>query len=105
MGRNESIYLGMRITKVPNEFIDGGGIADGANKFPGSTLSSHNYEGEMQDIAILPGRGKQMRGHITHEEQFALMSELCKLMRIARISRHGALYGASISAQTFEAAG
>ena len=39
----------------------------------------------------------------TESEQFKLRSELGALMRIARIARPGSLYGASASAQTFEA--
>ena len=36
---------------------------------------------------------------LTREAQFALISELWKLMRVDRISRNYALYDASISAQ------
>ena len=39
---------------------------------------------------------------LTEEEQFALRSELRKLMRISRISSPGELYDASVSAHTFE---
>ena len=42
---------------------------------------------------------------LTESGQLALRSELAKLMRIASIARPGALYGASVSAQTSEAIG
>ena len=46
-----------------------------------------------------------MEEPVTDSAQFALRSELGGLMRIARISRPGAFYGASVSAKTFEAIG
>ena len=46
----------------------------------------------MQDIAILPGRSDETDEYLTPGGQFALGSELGMVMRIARISRHGALY-------------
>ena len=67
-----------------------------------ATLSSHNYEGEIQDISILHCRAKQEGEPLKEEEQFTIRSELAELMRVARIGRHGALYYASASAQTFE---
>ena len=42
---------------------------------------------------------------LTRGEKFALISEFRKLMRIARIYRPDALYGASISAHIVEASG
>ena len=42
---------------------------------------------------------------LTLEEQFALRSELGELIRIARIARPDALYGASVSAQAFGSVG
>ena len=41
---------------------------------------------------------------LTPGGQFALRSELWGLMRISRIARPGALYGASVSAQTSDEA-
>ena len=38
----------------------------------------------------------------TEEEQYALLSELVELMRIARIARPGAMCDASVSAKTSE---
>ena len=64
--------------------------------------SSGNYEGGIRDIMILAGRGKQSGETLTSKERLALWSELSKLMRNSLISRPGALYGASISAQTVE---
>ena len=55
----------------------------------------------MQDIYNLPG-GVRKGETLTAEWQFALRCELWGLSRIARISRPGALYDASISAKTFE---
>ena len=49
--------------------------------------------------------GKEMNERLIHAEKLALGSELGKLLRIARIARHGALYEASISGKTSEAAG
>ena len=43
-----------------------------------------------------------MDERLTESEPFALRPELVKLMRVARFSRLGALYGAWDSAQTFE---
>ena len=77
----------MWITKSKNEFSDGGDIFAGTTMFSGAKLSTGNYEGEIQDIAIFPGRGKQAESPLTHEVQFALRSELGKLSRVARISR------------------
>ena len=42
---------------------------------------------------------------LTPSEQLASRSERGKLIRTSQISRHGALYDASISAQTSESAG
>ena len=73
---NRSIYLRMAITKVSNEFFEGGDIFSGANTFSVSTLAPGNYEGKIQDIPILPGRGDQMGERLTPDGQFALRSEL-----------------------------
>ena len=53
---NEGIYVGTGVTNVANDFTEGGDISEGANTFSGSTLGSNNYEGGIQDIAILPDR-------------------------------------------------
>ena len=58
--------------------------------------------GKILDISILPRRAKQMGETLAKEGEFALRSELGKLMRIARVARPGALYDASVSAQTSE---
>ena len=57
----------------------------------------------MRDIVIFHGWG--MGAPLTPAEKCALRSELWKFARIARIARNCALYGASISAQTFDAFG
>ena len=64
----ESIYSGMGLTKSPNEFTEDVNILDGSNAFSGLALRSGDYEGEIQDIATAPGRGKQMSGSLTHGE-------------------------------------
>ena len=92
------------IAKTPNEFIDDGDIPDGNTTCSGLTYRSGNYECEIQDIAILPGRATQMGEPLTPDDQCALRSELANLLRIARIARPDALYDAPISGQTFAAA-
>ena len=60
------------------------------------------------DIPISPGRATQMNEPVTEDGQFALRSELGGgggLMWVARIAMPGALYRASVSAQTFETVG
>ena len=69
----------------------------------GLTLISNKYAGKIQDIMILPSLEKQMGDPLTHGWEFALISELGKLMPSARIDRHYALYDASISARTIDA--
>ena len=44
------IYMGMWAKKVPIEFINDGNISDGSQTFLGATLSSNDYDGEIQDI-------------------------------------------------------
>ena len=100
-----SIYLDMVRKKVSNEFIGRCGIFDGSRTFTGVTSSSNDYEGEIQCTPILPGRAKQKNEPLTEDGRFVLRSELGELMRIVRIARPGALYGASVSAQTFETVG
>ena len=75
-GEHEATYLRMGIKNAPNEFIGGWVISDGTRAFPGVTLGSNNYEYNIQDIFILPYRGKQMGEPSTEEGQFALRSEL-----------------------------
>ena len=55
-----STYLGMLITNVPNEIIQEWGNFGGANALTCLTLSSNNYEGEIRDITISPGRAKKV---------------------------------------------
>ena len=62
----------MRVAKSQNAFTEDGNIADGACMFAGLTLSSGNYECEIQDIIISTGREKKMADTLTHVEQFAL---------------------------------
>ena len=93
---NGAIYVRIRIAKAAIGFIASGDISTGANTFSGSTLRSGNYEGEIRDIAAPPRWREQMGEPLTLGEQVALRSELGMLMGIARISRPGALYGASI---------
>ena len=104
-GDNAAIRLCMEITKVPNQFVDGGNIYDVTNAFGGLTLSSDNYESEIRDIAVLPDRDRKMGEHLKRQKQFALMGELGKFAWCARIPRHDSWRDASISAQTFESAG
>ena len=73
--------------------------------FPMWTLSSYNYAGEIQDIAILPNREQKVGERLTLEGQFALRSALWKLTRIARIARPATIYDASVSDRLFEANG
>ena len=47
------------ITKVPNEFTDGGNISEGVNTFPGVDLSSDTYDCGIQYNTILPDRGRK----------------------------------------------
>ena len=46
--------------------------------------------------------GAEKGGPLTSDGQFALSSELGRLMRIDRIARQGALYDASTSAPAFD---
>lgn len=52
------IYLVVEIEKVANDVTEDGNITEGPRTFPGVTLSSNNYDGEIQDISILPRMGK-----------------------------------------------
>ena len=102
LAANRFIYV-WKLLKPANEFIDGCDIFGGDITVPGMTLSSDNYEGRSRDITILPAMAQKMGGPLTHEERFILRSGRGKLMRISRIARHCALYGASIAAKTFDA--
>ena len=99
IGEKEATYLGMEIKKAANEFIGDGGIFDGARTFTDANLSPNNYEGEIQDISNIPRRAKQKGEPRTEEEQSEIRSELGGR---ARIAIPGALYDASVSAQTCE---
>ena len=77
--------MGVKIDKVAHDSVSCACI-----KF-----DSDNYEGGIQYISILRAMARQMGDSLTIEEQFALRFDLRGLMRIARISRPGALYGAS----------
>ena len=48
---------------------------------------------------------EQKGGQLAEDGQFALRSELGRLMRIARFARHDATYGAAVSAKTSEETG
>ena len=87
---DEEIYSGMGIDKVKYD-----SESDECIK-----LDPGNYEGEILDIAILPGRSLQMGDYLTTEEQFALRSEIGELMRIARNSRPDDVYGVTVAAPT-----
>ena len=56
----------------------------------------------MQDITILPNRGKKAGESLTPSEQCALTSEFGELIWISRIAKPIALYESSIPARTFE---
>ena len=45
---NDAIYLCLRITNAPGEFINDGGIFDCANRSSVLTSSSDNYEGNSR---------------------------------------------------------
>lgn len=92
----------MEIKRASNEFTDRDNIFDGARTFTGATLNPSGKEGAIQDISTLLGRVKQTDEPSTEFEQFTLCSSHGELMRIAKIARPGALYGAAVSAQTFE---
>ena len=92
----------MGINSAPYEVIEDENIFDIARTSQGVNLSPGNYEGGMRYIAILQRRDKQKKETTTEEAQFELRSELGEIMRIARIARPGALYDASVTAQTFE---
>ena len=90
---------------MSNEHIARGNIFDGPRTFTGATLSANDYDGGIRDISILPVPSKLMGEPLTESAQFALRPELGGLMRISRIARPDALYGASAPAQTFETIG
>ena len=56
-------------------------------------------------FSILPGRSKRVNEPLAGDEIFTLRSGLGAIMRIARISRPRALYGASVDGRTSETIG
>ena len=81
----ESIYLGMGVEKVPNEFSDDANIFAGGRNSPGVTWISNNRGVEIQDISILPSSAKQTDEPLTGEEQVALrygLGDLCGLLEL-----------------------
>ena len=69
-----AIYFGVGVKKVYSEFINDGHISDGPQTFAGVALGSNGFEGEMQDISILPSRAKQMGEPLTESEQSEMRS-------------------------------
>ena len=55
---NGSIYLLMGITISTDDFARGGNIFNGAKLFIGLKLGPNRYEGEIQDILMLPEGGR-----------------------------------------------
>ena len=90
-GGGKATYLGMEIEKVSDS--DSEGIIIGPD----------NYEGEINHIEIPHERTRPRNDAIAEEEQTIPRSELGGLLRIARISRPGAIYDASAAAQIFPA--
>ena len=90
---NGPTYLVAKIAKVNNE------------EFNGVTLDSNNYEGEINHIGISHKRTRTPNEPLTEDEQTISRSELGKLIRIARIARHGAIYDASAAAYMFPGGG
>ena len=80
---NKATYIGMEIEKIDTP------------DFKGVILDSNNYEDKINHIEIPQARSKQKDDFLIDEEQSAAMSELGKLMWIARIARHGAIHDAS----------
>ena len=68
-------------------------------------LDSNKYEGGINHIVNPHGRMMAPGEILTGNEQTALRSELGKLMWIARIARPGAIYDASVPAQTYPTGG
>ena len=71
-------------------------------------MSSNKYEGEIQDITILPGRSMRKGEPLNDEEKSTLRSEFWGWVVVVvgpnsdfRIARPGALRDASVTAQTF----
>ena len=58
-GGGEEIYLSTGIKRTTDEYSDEENISDCARAFSGVTVSSNNYEGEIQDIFFLAYRAKQ----------------------------------------------
>ena len=69
--------------------------------FDGSVLNPYDYEENINHIEIPHERTRHRNGALAKEEKAIARSELWKLMLIARIARHGAIYDDSAAAQTF----
>ena len=87
-GENDATYLGMRALRQneDSEWV---------------VLDPNGYEDKINHIGISHERMMNPDEILTENEQTALRSELGKLMWIARIARHDAIYDASAAAQTF----
>ena len=83
--------MGPKITQVEN-----------ADSLACIKLGSNGYGNKIQDISTSRGWARRKGDFSTFEAQFALRSELWKLMRIARIATPGALHGASAASRTFD---
>ena len=70
----ESIYLGMEIAKITNEFALDGDIWNGAKLFTCIKSGSDVGAGEIQDVSAVPARAKEAGGPLTVEEQFGIKS-------------------------------
>ena len=55
----ESIYLGMGITNVFNEFTEDGDICDGEDTFSRLALGSDNYENKFKILRFYPYGGNK----------------------------------------------
>ena len=85
---NISTYLGMQIAKVRDPDCEG------------IILAPCNYGDKINHIEMPHGRERRAES-LTEGDQSILRPELWKLIRVARISRKGAIYEASAAAQTF----
>lgn len=83
---------------------DRGNTPGGAQSFTLSTLSANDYEREFKIIQAYRV-ARKMGDPLTEADQFALRTELGKIMRTPKIARQGALYESSASSQTFETTG
>ena len=85
----EAIYLEMAISKAAED-IEGCSCIKS---------DSTNFEGDSEYFDFT-GMAKQVCDSLTADGKFALRSERGELMPIGRISRPGALYDATVAAQT-----